>query len=116
MTDPNAYWTYDELVALLGTSKKAVVTSEPALHRMVELLNGGGAVDTDTDDPAHPYDEIALRAMVGLLASGLYPEDTGAAGVVAWTVCLPGFLRGKAMFLEKAELYLATAIPNTPSI
>lgn len=100
-------WTLDELLALLGTSKKTVVTSESALARMVELLNGA---DPEPDDPAHSYDEIALRAMVGMLASGQYGEDAGAAGAAAWTVALPGFLRGKAMFLAQPLTYLGTAV------
>lgn len=106
-------WTFEELLALLGTSKKIVETSQESLERVVELLNGA-SVETD---PAHSYDEIALRAMQGLLASGVYTDDPGGTGVIAWTVALPGFLRGKGEFLERPGLWLSTAAvaPAAPS-
>lgn len=103
----DSVWTYDELLALLGTSKKTVVTTEAALLRVVDLLNGASP---DPEDPAHSYDEIALRCLVGLLSSGLYTDDAGAPGLIAWTIALPGFLRGKNMFLADPRTYLGTTV------
>lgn len=100
-------WTLEELLALLGTSKKRVITSQESLEAIVALLNGA---EPSEDDPAHPYDEIALRCMVGLLAGASYRDDVGAAGVTAWTVCLPGFLRGKNEFLKAPDAWLSTTV------
>lgn len=95
-------WTVDEVLALLGTSKKQVVITEDDLPRIVDILNG--------EDEAHTLDEIALAAMQGLLASGQFSEAGGArsAGVLAWTDAVPGFIQGKNTFLAMASTLMAT--------
>jgi hypothetical protein len=101
-------WTPDELVALLGTSKKHIEITTDDLQAMVDILNGEAA---PIDDEGHPLDEIALRAFVGLLASGDYTNESMAvAGELAWIACVPAFLRGKSRFLGMDQTLMATTI------
>lgn len=101
------HWTADELLALLGTSKKIVEITTDDLEAMVDILNGEG----DTGDDAHPIDEIALRCFVGLLASGDYTNESMAvAGELAWIACVPAFLRGKSRFLAMDQTLMATTV------
>lgn len=101
------HWTPDELLALLGTSKKRIEISTDDLETMVDILNGASF----PEDAAHPLDEIALRAFVGLLASGNYDDERMAvAGELAWIGCVPAFLRGKSRFLAMDETLMATTV------
>lgn len=101
-------WTPDELLALLGTSKKHIEITTDDLSAMVDILNGEGVPG---EDEGHPLDEIALRAFVGLLASGDYTDESMAvAGELAWIACVPAFLRGKSRFLAMDQTLMATTV------
>lgn len=105
-------WSVEELVALLGTSKKQVEISEDGLQTMVDILNG------EDGDEEFPLDKIALDCTAGLLASGRYEGAERNAAVVAWTQCVPGFVQGKNTFIQMAPVLMATVqavvVPAAP--
>jgi hypothetical protein len=101
-------WTPEEVLVLFGSSKKHVEITEDDLQNITDILNN------EAGDEPHPLDEIALRSMVGLLASGQYADAPRAAGVAAWTECVPGFLTGKNTFLAIGDTLMATTAPTIP--
>jgi hypothetical protein len=74
------------------------VVSEVVLEEELSAADMSDGDDFETLPPSP--DDIALVAMQGLLASGKY-EDVAAACVVAWTVCVPAYHRGRTMFADQ---------------
>lgn len=48
-------------------------------------------------------DDVALVAFQGLLASGQYITDPGAAAELAWNVCVPAFMFARGRFPQFME-------------